>query len=96
LKLRAAEQRESRDWLCHYGKIVSAAKLAACPALQTRILGLPPHGVETVQGKEPERLTLDKAGYLAVYPDPRRNRLTLARQMSMSGITREKLHAFDL
>ena len=30
-----------------------------------------------VEGKEAERLTLDKAGYLVVYPDPRRNRLTL-------------------
>jgi tetrahydromethanopterin S-methyltransferase subunit A len=38
---------------------------------------LPFRSVETVQGKEPERLTLDKAGYLVVYPDPRRKRLTL-------------------
>ena len=30
-----------------------------------------------VQGKEPQRLTLDKAGYLVVYPDPRRKRLAL-------------------
>ncbi len=38
---------------------------------------LPLRSVEMVEGKEPERLTLDKAGYLVVYPDPRRNRLTL-------------------
>jgi tetrahydromethanopterin S-methyltransferase subunit A len=38
---------------------------------------LPRCTVETVQGKEPERLTLDKAGYLVVYPDPRRKRLML-------------------
>jgi len=38
---------------------------------------LPPRSIEMVEGKEAERLTLDKAGYLVVYPDPRRNRLTL-------------------
>ena len=38
---------------------------------------LPVHGVETVQGKEPERLTLDNAGYFVIYPDPRRKRLIL-------------------
>jgi tetrahydromethanopterin S-methyltransferase subunit A len=38
---------------------------------------LPVRSVETVQGKEPKRLTLDKAGYLVVYPDPRCNRLML-------------------
>jgi len=31
----------------------------------------------SLRDPEAERLTLDKAGYLVVYPDPRRNRLTL-------------------
>ncbi len=34
-------------------------------------------GLQTIQATEPERLTLDKAGYFVVYPEPRRNRLVL-------------------
>lgn len=36
---------------------------------------VPVRSVETVQAKDPARLTLDKAGYMVVYPDARRQRL---------------------
>lgn len=74
--------RQQVELVPRIGEIDSAAIVEEITRLYHRDPGpavgtVQTQSVETVQAQEPERLKLDKAGYLVVYPDARHKRLVV-------------------